>query len=155
MCTWNYIKLNYMTYLRRSLQQIVEKNDIHDSQSHPVVQQQRYIILVEPITAFVGDLCPLEEVLWLTKEFWFRLLVDESRSLGSLWHSGQDSLQEHNLKWYDVEFAPADFGNAFAIFGDVCVWQDGVFDHKWLSGTWYCFSASQQPLLAKVEPTAV
>lgn len=145
-------KHNDMSDLHRILQKVVDEEGGFDStQAHT----QRRLILVEGISSTRGDVCPLDQVVLLKEKFRFRLLVDESLSLGVLGETGRGALQEFGINRSDVEFATADLGNAFATVGGFCVGRNDVVDHQRLSGAGYCFSASQPPFLAKAATTAV
>lgn len=148
-------KNNDMTDRRRVLQKVVDKNDHLATQSHPVVQYQRGLIMVGGIAAPVANVFKLQEVVRLKNQFRFRLLVDKSLSLGVLQHSDRGSLRENNVQRSDVEFSTVDLGNGFGTVGGVCVVQDVVIEHQRISNVSYCFSASQPPFLAKAVTTAV
>lgn len=137
--------------LRRVLEQSVAGDATDDSQR----LTQRRIIIVEGVSHAHGDVCPLDEVVRLKDEFKFRLLLDESLSLGVLGRTGRGALEEFGVPRKSVEIATADLGNAIAAVGGFCVGADDVVDHQRLSGAGYCFSASQPPFLAKAATTAI
>lgn len=139
---------NDMVDLRRVLARVVAENPKR-------ARTQRRLIVVEAISANFGDVCPLDEVVALKDMFGFRLLVDESLSLGVLGRSGHGALEEFKVSRDQVEIATADLGNAVASVGGVCVGADDVVDHQRLSGAGYCFSASQPPFLAKAATAAI
>lgn len=129
---------------------------VKDDVKNPSLRRtQRRLIIVEGISDILGDVCPLDEVVKLKEEFNFRILLDESHSLGVLGSTGRGSLEEFNVPRSKVEISTADLGNAIASVGGFCVGSDDVVDHQRLSGAGYCFSASQPPFLAKAATAAL
>lgn len=116
---------------------------------------QRRFIVVEAIYANSGDLSPLDEIARLKDQYRFRLLLDESYSIGVLGHSGRGALQHFDVPRKRVEIATADLGNAIASVGGICVGNAEVVEHQRLSGAGYCFSASQPPFLAAAATAAM
>lgn len=109
---------------------------------------QRRFIIVEGIYQNVGDVAPLDMIVALKEKFQFRLILDESFSLGVLGDSGKGSLEHFNIPREKVEIATADLANSIATVGGYCVGDREVVSHQRLSGAGYCFSASQPPFLA-------
>lgn len=142
---------NDMCDLRSVLMRAVA-NDVNDP-ARPY--SQRRIIIVEGISQQAGDVSPLDEIVKLKDEFRFRVLLDESLSIGVLGRSGRGALEEFGLPRRSVEIATADLGNAVASVGGFCVGTSDVVDHQRLSGAGYCFSASQPAFLAKAATTAL
>lgn len=135
---------NDMHDLERILKDVTAADDANPARR----KTQRRIILVEGIYQNVGDLCPLDRVIELKEKYLFRVMVDESFSLGVLGKSGKGALQHFAIKRSDVDIATADLGNALAAVGGYCVGNEDVVSHQRLSGAGYCFSASQPPFLA-------
>jgi serine palmitoyltransferase len=117
--------------------------------------EQRRFIIVEGIYANYGDIAPLDRIVDLKEKYLFRLVLDESMSLGVLGATGRGALEHFNIDRADVEIAIADLANAFATVGGVCVGDRAVVSHQRLSGAGYCFSASQPPFLATAATEAV
>jgi serine palmitoyltransferase len=82
--------------------------------------EQRRFIIVEGIYANYGDIAPLDQIVDLKEKFLFRLVLDESLSLGVLGVTGRGALEHLNVDRADVEIAIADLANAFATVGGVC-----------------------------------
>ena len=104
--------------------------------------------MTEGVSGHWGDVAPLGELVELKRRYRFRLLLDESFSLGTLGRSGKGALEEFGVERKDVEVASADLANAIATVGGFCVGEVGVVSHQRLSGAGYCFSASQPPYMA-------
>jgi serine palmitoyltransferase len=117
--------------------------------------KQRRFIIVEGIYANFGDVAPLDTIVALKNKYLFRLILDESCSLGALGKTGRGALEHFGIARSDVEIAASDLGNAFASVGGVCVGEADVVSHQRLSGAGYCFSAAQPPFLATAATEAI
>lgn len=147
----SWFEHNDMADLERALREATSK----DAKNKALATKQRRFIIVEGIYANYGDIAPLDEIVALKNKFNFRLVLDESTSLGALGTSGRGALEHFRVAREDVEIATADLGNAFASVGGVCVGEPGVVSHQRLSGAGYCFSASQPPFLATAATEAI
>ncbi|GJD06032.1 Long chain base biosynthesis protein 1b [Galdieria sulphuraria] len=110
---------------------------------------QRRFIIVEGISSKFADMTPLDKVVELKNRYRFRLIVDESYSLGVLGKTGRGALEYFGLESTDADIVLADLGNAIATVGGFCCSSQEVANHQRLSSAGYCFSASQPPFLAK------
>lgn len=144
-------KHNDMADLERILKEVTD-GDVADPGRRKI---QRRIIIVEGIYQNVGDLCPLDEVVALKEKYLFRVMLDESFSLGVLGKTGRGTLEHFGIKREVVDIATADLGNAIASVGGFCVGSEDVVKHQRLSGAGYCFSASQPPFLAMAASVAL
>jgi serine palmitoyltransferase len=142
---------NDMADLERVLKQVTAG----DKAKPNLALEQRRFIIVEGVYTNYGDIAPLNRIVDLKEKYLFRLILDESMSLGVLGASGRGALEHFNVDRVDVEIAIADLGNAFATVGGVCVGDRAVVSHQRLSGAGYCFSAAQPPFLATAATEAV
>lgn len=78
----------------------------------------------------------------------YRLVVDESLSLGVLGPTGRGAAEHYGLSPGQVEIVGASLGAALSSVGGFCAGDREVVDHQRLSGLGYCFSASLPPYLA-------
>lgn len=147
----SWFEHNDMADLERALAEVTAF-DVKDKSR---ATRQRRFIIVEGVYANYGDIAPLDEIVSLKNRYNFRLVLDESASLGCLGHSGRGALEHFKVAREDVEIATADLGNAFASVGGVCVGEPGVVSHQRLSGAGYCFSAAQPPFLATAATEAI
>jgi len=134
---------NDMTTLEKLLAETVSNDPISGK-----VTQRRFII-VEGISSKFADVTPLDKVVELKNQYRFRLIVDESYSLGVLGKTGRGALEHFGLETTDADIVLADLGNAIATVGGFCCSSEEVANHQRLSSAGYCFSASQPPFLAK------
>ncbi|KAI0562157.1 serine palmitoyltransferase LCB1 subunit [Gracilaria domingensis] len=116
---------------------------------------QKRFIVVEAIYANSGHVAPLDCIVALKNKYKFRLLLDESFSIGVLGNGGRGALQQFGIARNDVEICTADLGNAVESVGGFCVGNTEVVEHQRLSGAGYCFSASQPPFLAAAATAAL
>jgi serine palmitoyltransferase len=131
--------------------------------------QQRRFIVVEGLYRNRGDICPLPSVIKLKKEFFCRVMLDESYSFGcfgkhSLFHAelfhvlfapcasagatGRGLCEHFSISLKDIDIHMVSMENALASVGGMCVGRREVVDHQRLSGAGYCFSASAPPFLS-------
>eukprot|EP00181_Compsopogon_caeruleus_P002831 CAMPEP_0184685658 /NCGR_PEP_ID=MMETSP0312-20130426/19708_1 /TAXON_ID=31354 /ORGANISM="Compsopogon coeruleus, Strain SAG 36.94" /LENGTH=537 /DNA_ID=CAMNT_0027139957 /DNA_START=82 /DNA_END=1695 /DNA_ORIENTATION=+ len=110
--------------------------------------KQRRFILTEAISGKYGDIAPIVEIVGLKHRFGYRLVLDESFSVGVLGATGKGVCDEFDLLRSDIEITVVDAGNALASIGGVCVGDHDVVSRQRLYGAGYCFSASQPPFLA-------
>ena len=115
----------------------------------------RRFIVVEGIYANTGEIAPLADIMKLKEKYKYRLVVDESISLGVLGPGGRGAIEEAGLKSSDVEIIGASLGNALASIGGFCSGDREIVDHQRLSGAGYCFSASLPPYLAATTMAAL
>jgi serine palmitoyltransferase len=137
------------------LERVLKEVTAGDKSKPSLALQQRRFIIVEGVYANYGDIAPLNRIVDLKEKYLFRLILDESMSLGVLGASGRGALEHFNVDRADVEIAIADLANAFATVGGVCVGERAVVSHQRLSGAGYCFSAAQPPFLATAATEAV
>lgn len=126
-----------------------------DSKEPSRKKTQKRFVMIEGIFANTGRIAPLKEIVELKKKYGFRLILDESLSLGVLGRKGTGALEAAGVAREDVDIALADLGNAVGSVGGFCVGDPEVVSHQRLSGAGYCFSASQPPFLAAAATTAL
>lgn len=146
-----YFKHNDMADLERVLREISDADAGAGRARGKAVQLQRRFIVAEGLYRNYGDICPLPELVALKERFGFRLILDESFSLGTLGATGR-GIAEHfpGVAPGAVEITTASLGNAFASVGGFCAGSREVVDHQRLAGAGYCFSASAPPFLSAV-----
>lgn len=137
-----YFKHNDMADLEAVLVKVAAE---HARSSKPL--NRRYLV-VEGIYANTGDLAPLAQIATLKHKYKYRLLVDESLSLGVLGAQGRGAAEAAGLKPSDVDITAASLGNSIASVGGFCAGSREIVDHQRLSGQGYIFSAALPPYLA-------
>lgn len=140
---------NDMADLERVLRQVAEEDR---RARRPLT---RRFIVVEGIYANTGEVAPLAAIRRLKEQYKYRLVVDESLSLGVMGATGRGAAQAAGCEPADVEVVAASLGNALATVGGICAGDREIVDHQRLSGLGYCFSASLPPYLASAAVAAL
>jgi len=135
-----YYKHNDMGDLARVLQEI-------EDGPQPKKLNRRFIVF-EGISQNYGDIAPLPEILKLKDRYKFRLMVEESMSIGVLGKTGRGLSEYYGEDIARLDLVTATLSNAFGSVGGFCVGSDTIVDHQRLSGAGYCFSAALPPYLA-------
>jgi serine palmitoyltransferase len=141
-----YFRHNDMEHLRTILEAIAAD----DKRLRRDTQQQRRFIVAEGLYRNTGELCPLPELLALKEKFYYRLILDESLSFGSIGQTGRGVTEHFGVKITQVEVVLVAMDTTLASVGGVCLGARDIVDHQRLSGAGYCFSASAPPFLSAV-----
>eukprot|EP00850_Spirogloea_muscicola_P013170 SM000088S23711 [mRNA] locus=s88:282985:286756:- [translate_table: standard] len=147
--TVKYFRHNDMEDLERILKQV----KLEDQRKKKVLN--RRFIIFEAINQSSGQIAPLKKLVQLKEMYFFRLLVDESLSIGVLGRTGRGISEYFGIPPQKLDIIVAAMGNALASAGGFCCGSAKVADHQRLSGLGYCFSASLPPFLATAAITAL
>ena len=109
----------------------------------------RRFIVCEGIYQNVGDVAPLPKLVELKNKYKFRLICDESMSVGTLGKTGRGLTEHFGVPTEEVDILCASMSNAIASVGGFCVGAYDIIKHQRLSGAAYCFSASLPPYLSQ------
>lgn len=139
-----FFKHNDMDDLEAILKQIA----MDDKRLKRNALEQRRFIIVEGIYRNVGDICPFDRLIELKEKYFYRLIVDESMSFGTLGKTGRGITEHFNIPLSKVEITLISMDTVLASVGGICVGSREVVDHQRLSGAGYCFSASSAPFLS-------
>ncbi|KAL3814391.1 hypothetical protein ACJIZ3_015659 [Penstemon smallii] len=142
-----YFKHNDM----KSLQSTLE-NATHDNKQ---AKKLRRYIVVEAVYQNSGQIAPLDEIIRLKEKYRFRVILDESNSIGVLGSSGRGLTEHCKVPIEKVDIVTAAMGHALATEGGFCTGSARVIDHQRLSSSGYVFSASLPPYLASAAITAI
>ncbi|CAF2067487.1 unnamed protein product [Brassica napus] len=137
-----YFKHNDMDSLRSTLEKIMTKN------------LRRYIV-AEAVYQNSGQFAPLDEIVKLKEKYHFRVILDESNSLGVLGRSGRGLAEHHGVPIEKIDVVTAAMGHALATEGGFCTGNARIIDYQRLSSSGYVFSASLPPYLASAAITAI
>ncbi|KAK8670066.1 hypothetical protein V6N13_104830 [Hibiscus sabdariffa] len=96
-----------------------------------------------------GQIAPLDKIIKLKEKYRFRVLLDESNSIGVLGHSGRGLTEYCRVPIEKIDIVTASMGHALATEGGFCTGSARVIDHQRLSSSGYVFSASLPPYLAR------
>ncbi|KAG4953553.1 hypothetical protein AAZX31_14G082200 [Glycine max] len=142
-----YFKHNDMDALRETLENITSK--------YKKTKNLRRYIVVEAVYQNSGQIAPLDEIIKLKEKYRFRVLLDESNSLGVLGSSGRGLTEHCGVPVEKIDIITAAMGHALATEGGFCTGSTRVIDHQRLSSSGYVFSASLPPYLASAAITAI
>ncbi|KAG6434659.1 hypothetical protein SASPL_106299 [Salvia splendens] len=142
-----YFKHNDM----KSLQSILESVTHENKRAKKV---RRYIV-VEAVYQNSGQIAPLDEIIKLKEQYRFRVILDESNSIGVLGSSGRGLTEHCKIPVEKIDIVSAAMGHALATEGGFCTGSARVIDHQRLSSSGYVFSASLPPYLASAAITAI
>lgn len=115
----------------------------------------RRFIAVEGIYHNTGEIAPLKEIVRIKNKYKFRLIVDESLSIGVIGATGRGAVEHCGVAPEDVDIIAGSLGHAVASIGGFCAGAREMVDHQRLSGLGYCFSASLPPYLASTSKAAI
>ena len=117
----------------------VLKDIEHRFQKKPLT---RRFILTEGIYFNYGDICPLPELIKLKENYKYRLMMDESLSIGSLGPHGTGVSDHFNVPASKIDIIMGSMAHHFGGGGGFCAGGSSMIDHQRLNGKAYCFSAS-------------
>ncbi|KAG1148078.1 hypothetical protein G6F37_003625 [Rhizopus arrhizus] len=137
-----FYKHNDMEDLERVL------NDIQSEHIKHKKRLTRRFIVTEGLFANFGDIAPLDKLVELKKKFKYRLILDESQSIGVLGNRGAGLTDLYNIDAKEIDMIVGSLANALCGSGGFCAGSVEVIDHQRLSGSAYCFSASMPAMLA-------
>ncbi|KAH7852070.1 hypothetical protein Vadar_020248 [Vaccinium darrowii] len=142
-----YFKHNDMESLQNTLEKVTFENN-------RAKKLRRYIV-VEAIYQNSGQIAPLDEIVRLKEKYRFRVILDESNSIGVLGSFGRGLTEHYGVPVEKIDIITAAMGHALATEGGFCTGSTGVVDHQRLSSSGYVFSASLPPYLASAAITAI
>ncbi|KAG0179001.1 serine palmitoyltransferase component, partial [Apophysomyces sp. BC1034] len=91
----------------------------------------------------------------LKKKFKYRLILDESHSIGVLGSRGAGLTDLFNVDAKEVDMLIGSMSTVFCASGGFCAGTTEIVDHQRLSGSAYCFSASIPAMLAVAASEAI
>lgn len=144
--TVQFFRHNDMEHLRTILESIAKD----DKKYKRDTTQQRRFIVVEGMYRNTGELCPLPELLALKEKYFYRMILDETLSFGTIGATGRGVTEHYGVMITDVEVVLLSMDTSLASVGGVCIGSRQIVDHQRLSGAGYCFSASAPPFLSAV-----
>ena len=114
----------------------------------PHAPLNRRFVVVEGIYQQSGTLSPLPEIVALADAYCFRVILDESMSLGVLGKTGRGACEHHGVRPDALTLVCGSMSTALGSIGGFAVACAAVTAHQRLSSTGYCFSASLPPFHA-------
>jgi serine palmitoyltransferase len=144
--TVHYFNHNDLSDLERVLISTMPK--------HPSKLVRKFLV-VEGLYYNYGDVCPLKEIMALKEKYKFRLVLDESHSIGTLGTTGRGLTEVTGVDRREVEVLTGNLGNGFGAGGGFCASSKTMIYHQRLNGSGYVFSASLPPFLSACAEAAI
>ncbi|KAI9594108.1 serine palmitoyltransferase [Syncephalis fuscata] len=115
----------------------------------------RRFVVTEGIFQNYGDIAPLPELVRLKKQYKYRLILDESLSVGVLGKHGRGLTEHFNVPATEIDMLAGSMANSFCSAGGFCAGSIEIIDHQRLGATAYCFSASLPAIMTKAAIQAI
>jgi len=131
-----YFKHNDMN----DLEELLESIHVNDKKKGTKIT--RRFIVTEGIFYNTGELCNLEKIIELKYKYKYRLILDESLSLGVLGKTGRGITEHLGIPIEKIEMIVGSMANTMGAAGGYCVSNGEIIEHQVLNGLAYCFSAS-------------
>ncbi|KAL0211623.1 hypothetical protein RCL1_005249 [Eukaryota sp. TZLM3-RCL] len=114
------------------------------------ISKFRIWIVIESISRYDGTVCPVSQIIDLSRQFDCRILIDESLAVGIYGPQGRGLLYEKGFSINDVDLFIGSLEYSFAGLGGFCLSKHSeALDHQRLAAQGYVFSASIPPFLAQ------
>ena len=136
------------------LERVLAEVDAEASRKGRKKLKLRFIV-IEGLYADSGDVAPLPEIIALKDRYKYRLMIEESFSLGTLGARGRGVCEHFGLEPSAADMIFAGLGNAFASVCGICLGGHVAVNHQRLAGAGYVFSASLPPFLALASVGAI
>jgi len=114
----------------------------------------RVFVVIEGLYFNHADIAPLDKILELKKRYPFRILADESHSVGVLGKTGRGITEHFGVPTSAIEIISGSTGNALGATGGFSVGPKEATVHQRLSSSSYVFSCSLPPFVAAATITA-
>ncbi|GAM22010.1 hypothetical protein SAMD00019534_051850 [Acytostelium subglobosum LB1] len=135
----------------KDLTRVLEQTQTHGEKG----KITRKFVVLEGIYYNTGDLCILPQIMALKDKYKFRIIIDESHSIGVLGKTGRGITEHFGINQNDIEITTASLANSFSSGGGFCVGDEKVVTHQRLNCVGYVFSASLPPFLATSATKAI
>lgn len=109
----------------------------------------RIFVVLEGIYFNHADIAPLPNFLQLQVKYPFRIIINESHSIGVLGKTGRGITEHFGFPISSVDIITASIGNALGANGGFSVGSKQVTSHQRLSSSAYVFSCALPPFVAK------
>ncbi|KAG8769096.1 serine palmitoyltransferase component, partial [Serendipita sp. 397] len=108
----------------------------------------RRFIVTEGLFADSGSLTDLPVLLSIAKRFKYRIILDESFSIGTLGRTGRGLTELYNVPAEEVDMIIGSLANTMSSAGGFCAGSKVMCEHQRINSTSFVFSAALPALLA-------
>ena len=142
-------------YEHNNLQEL-ESLMIKANKNHKRGPLPRRFIITESIFENSGDTCDLINIIKLKYQYKYRLLLDESWSIGIQGKTGRGLLEELGInRSKDIDISVGALANAFGSAGGFCAGRSSMIEHQRITSLAYTFSATMPAYLASTTAMVV
>lgn len=117
--------------------------------TQPRFVKENVVVVTESVFINDGAIVALDEIIALKRKYGFKLILDESYSIGLLGRTGRGATEYFGVSPHDVDFIVGSMENAFASMGGFCLGRYADIKQQRLTGLGYCFSAASPPFLCR------
>lgn len=146
-CSIEWFNHNDLDHLEEILESLVE-----DLEQGPL---NRRFIVTEGLFENFGDSPDLARLVEIKNKYKFRLILDESTSIGTLGNNGRGLAEVFNIPREQIEITIGSMARAFGASGGFCVGNKDMIYHQILTSNAYVFSAALPPYVAKASSTVL
>eukprot|EP01088_Endostelium_zonatum_P008494 TRINITY_DN2146_c0_g1_i3.p1 TRINITY_DN2146_c0_g1~~TRINITY_DN2146_c0_g1_i3.p1 ORF type:complete len:332 (+),score=73.41 TRINITY_DN2146_c0_g1_i3:116-1111(+) len=132
---------DYEDKLQDQIKELRKKGKSHSS--------VRSIAVVEGIYHNTGEVCPLDQLVAISKKYKINVCIDDSIGIGTVGKGGRGSCEVFNIDLKDVAFVCGTLSWAIGSDGGFCCSTKGLSAYQRLRSTGYVFSASSPPFLVE------
>lgn len=133
-----------------------EHNDMADLEAKLVLANKKYrkgplprrFIITEGLFEHFGDSPDLVKIVELKLKYKYRLILEESWSLGLLGQSGRGLAEATGVSRSDVDITVGSLANLFGSAGGFCAGAKHMVEHQRITSLAYTFSATMPAYLA-------
>ncbi|PLW17258.1 hypothetical protein PCANC_02220 [Puccinia coronata f. sp. avenae] len=115
----------------------------------------RKFIITEALFEADGQICDLPTIIKLKEKFKFRLILDETWSIGSLGKTGRGLTEYFGVPPKSVDILVGSLATSFNSGGGFCAGSNEVVSHQRINSAALVFSAALPPLLASAASESI
>lgn len=115
----------------------------------------RRFIITQGLFDYTANSPDLKRIVELKKKYKYRLILDESWSLGVLGPTGRGLPEEQGVSRNDIDITLGSLSNAMGSAGGFCAGAKIIMDHQRITSMAYTFSATCPPYLARATSEVV
>ncbi|KAK9476742.1 pyridoxal phosphate-dependent transferase [Lipomyces japonicus] len=115
----------------------------------------RRFIVTEGIFENSGDISDLPKIVELKHKYKYRIILEESWSIGVLGKTGRGLSEYYNIPATEIDFIVGSMATTMCAGGGFCAGSEYVAFHQRMSGNAYLFSASLPGYLAATASEAI
>jgi len=106
-------------------------------------------IITEGLFYNYGDILPLPKLMELKDKYCYRLIIDESYSIGILGKTGRGICEHFNVPPLSIDIITGNLASSTSSVGGFCLADKAIIYHQRLNASGYVYSASLPPLLTQ------